>query len=480
MRKTAAALVIFFILASFVPASAFTITYNGITEDYPWDPIVMVVDGVTVETEEMPPIILNGRTLVPAREFFEQLGADVTWVQSTQRVIIDYNDTRIVMEIGSRSVTVGNLSVEIASEDPAPTIINDKTMIPVRFVAESLGFEVEWINETRTVNITSPSVNNVQITKIKFLEKSYGDVIRIYMNEYAAPSIFQMENPARVVIDFYGAEATIDDGTISADGDCVEQVRYSQHTDKFRIVADVSCPVEISYEETSRGMDILIERTGDDYDENETGTDDEDSSEPTEPATQGTSGGDYSAFTVVVDAGHGGSDPGAIYPVDSSNPTIREKDITLDIALKVRDNLLAYGVNVIMTRDSDTYPTLQERAEIANNANADLFVSIHCNSIENKDSIDGAQVYYHGSSEFGKTFAQIVYDNIIAYTGMTERGIQDGSSLYVIRNTTMPAILTEGGFVSNEDDRNYLLSESGRQAIANAISDGIIEALGLL
>ncbi len=472
MRKTVAALVIFFMLSSFVPASAFTITYNGITEDYPWDPIVMVVDGVTVETEEMPPIILNGRTLVPAREFFEQLGATVTWIQSTQRVIIDYNDTQIVMEIGSRSVTVGDLSVEIASEDPAPTIINDKTMIPVRFVAESFGFEVEWINETRTVNITSPSTTGLQISDIDFSEEPYGDLISVYMDEYVKPSIFQMQDPARVVIDIYNAEATIDDATIEVDGDAVTSVRYSQHDNMFRIVADVICPVETAYEETESGREILIVRAGADYSE-----DDEESSE----AVEGTIiNGNYSSFTVVVDAGHGGTDPGAIYPVGSSNPIIREKDITLDIALKVRDNLLTYGVNVIMTRDSDTYPTLQERVELANNSNADLFVAIHCNSIENKASVDGAQVYYHGSSEFGKQFAQIVYDKIIAYTGMTKRGIQDGSGLYVIRNTAMPAILTEGGFVSNEGDRNYLLSESGRQAIANAISDGIIEALKLL
>jgi len=185
-------------------------------------------------------------------------------------------------------------------------------------------------------------------------------------------------------------------------------------------------------------------------------------------------------YLVVIDAGHGGTDPGAMFPVNSQNPEIREKDITLDIATKVNARLTAVGVKTVMTRSGDTYPTLQERAEIANNSGADLFVAIHCNSMENKYEIDGAQVYYHGGSDIGKKFAQIVYDNIVEYTGMTKRGIQDGSSLYVIKHTSMPAILTEGGFVSNSKDRAYLLSEEGRQAIANAISDGIIEMLAAM
>lgn len=466
MRMAAAvvlSIVMIFVFA--FPAGAFTIIYDGKTEDYPWDPITMVVDGTVVRTEEMPPIILNGRTLVPAREFFEQLGAEVSWNQSAKRVTIEYNGEKIIMTINSKTVFVGDNSVMISSEDPAPKIINDKTMIPVRFVAEELGFKVEWVNSTRSVMITSPDRETVTVSSVVFGSDDV-DELFITMNSIVEPDIFTMENPSRIVIDFYGAQASVKDGSITKGGLAVSKIRYSQHDDKFRIVAHMKGSAEVEAEDRGNGILITFIPTGEE--------------EPTEEETQAPSDTEVSGMTVVIDAGHGGSDPGAIYPAGSSNPTIREKDVTLAIALKVRDNLKAQGINVIMTRDSDTYPTLQERVEIANSSGADIFVSIHCNSMANQDSIDGAQVYYYGSSTFGKKFATIVYNNIVKYTGMTERGIQDGSTLYVIKNTTMPAILTEGGFVSNAKDRAYLLSDAGQTAIAKAISDGVAEALKLL
>ncbi len=466
MRMAAAVMLsVVMIFVCAFPASAFTIIYDGKTEDYPWDPITMVVDGTVVETEEMPPIILNGRTLVPAREFFEQLGAEVNWDQNTRRVTVEYNGVRIIMTIDLKTVFVGDNSVMISDEDPAPKIINDKTMIPVRFVAEELGFNVEWVNSTRSVVITSPNTETVTVSSVVFGSND-ADELFVTMDGIVEPDIFMMQNPFRVVIDFYGAQPTMKDGSITADGSAVSKIRYSRHDDRFRIVADMKCGADIEVEDHGNGILITFIPTG--------------AEEPTEEETQVPSDTEISGMTVVVDAGHGGSDPGAIYPAESSNPSIREKDVTLAIALKVRDSLKAKGVNVIMTRDGDTYPTLQERVEIANASGADLFVSIHCNSMANKDEIDGAQVYYFGSSVFGKKFATIVYNNIIEYTDMTERGIQDGSTLYVIKNTVMPAILTEGGFVSNAKDREYLLSDEGQTAIAKAISDGVAEALKLL
>ncbi len=462
LKKAAAAAAFIMILMISVHAAAFTIYYDGKTEDYPWEPITLMFEGQVINTSEMPPIILNGRTLVPAREFFEQLGADVRWIQSSKRVVIDYNDEKIIMSINSRTVFIGGRSIIIPSDEPAPKIINDKTMIPVRLVAEGFGFEVEWINDTRTVSIKEADKPEVSITKIKTGTKGGNDVIYVYATSYMEPEVLKLQSPRRLVFDFMGAEAGTADGAKEVDSDVLKAVRYSRHDEKFRVVADLNEDADYYIEEFASGVAITILGKGE---------------EPSEPNTNVENPGDY---IVVIDAGHGGTDPGAMFPAQSSNPEIREKDVTLDIALKVSAILKSKGVKVVMTRRSDTYPTLQDRVEIANNAHADLFVAIHCNSMETRFDIDGAQVYYHGSSTFGKKFAQIVYDKMVEYTGMTERGIQDGSSLYVIKNTSMPAILTEGGFVSNEKDREYLLSEEGREALANAIADGIMEALALL
>lgn len=483
MRKAAAVLLTaVMLLLLTIPANAFTIIYDGKTEDYPWDPIVLVVDGNTVETEEMPPIILNGRTMVPAREFFEQLGATVTWDNDAQRVIIEYDGERIILTINSRTVYIGSNSASISPADPAPKIVNDKTMIPVRFVAEEFGFEVEWVNETRTVRITSPDAEEVTLTNVTFSEEDELDCIFVQMDEFINPNVFRMQDPDRIVIDVYGANATFKDGSIDCDGSAVKTVRYSQHEDRFRIVADLKAEADFEVLKLKNGVEISIIKTGDEFPEEEP-TDDkpnEDSTENIEVDEDATIPNTDKKYVVIVDPGHGGSDPGATYPVGVKDPTVKEKDITLDVALKVRDKLEAAGVDVIMTRTGDTYPTLVERVEIANNSVADLYVSVHVNAMDNKDEIDGVQVYYHKESSFGKKLAKYVYENMVEYTGMTRRGIQDGSSLYVLKNTKMPAILTEGGFITNPGDREYISSEKGKEAMAEAISDGVLEALGLL
>ena len=213
MRKAAAFILTAVILLSFViSADAFTIIYDGKVEDYPWAQIVLVVDGHTVETKEMPPVILNGRTLVPAREFFEELGAEVTWDNDARSVIIDYDTTEIVLTINSRTVYIGSEAATIAPSDPAPKIINDKTMIPVRFVAEAFGFKVEWINETRVVRVTSPEAEEVRLTNVAFSSEDDTDTIFIALDEFVNPNIFRMQEPDRIVIDVYGTNAIIKDG----------------------------------------------------------------------------------------------------------------------------------------------------------------------------------------------------------------------------------------------------------------------------
>lgn len=478
MRKAAALIMTAVMLLLYaIPVNAFTIIYDGKVEEYPWAPIVLVVDGQTVETEEMPPVILNGRTMVPAREFFEQLGAEVTWDNKAKRVYIEYNEETIVLTINSRTVYIGSNSASISPADPAPKIINDKTMIPVRFVAEEFGFEVEWVNETRTVRITSPEAEDVRLTNVAFAREEDSDTIFIGLDEFVNPNIFRMQEPDRIVIDVYGTDAIIDDGSIKANGQAVETVRYSQHPDRFRVVADLKADADFEVFKLRNGVEISIIRTGDyDFDEEATAPEDEIVEIPDEEITIPDTDG---KVVVVVDAGHGGNDPGAIYPAGSKNPEAVEKELTLDIAKKVRDNLEKAGVYVVMTREGDSYPTLKERAELANSISADLFISVHINAMDNRDEIDGAQVYYHKDSYFGKKLAKLVQKNILDYTKLSDKNVQDGSSFYVLKNTKMPAILAECGFITNEGDRNYIKSEKGRQALADAISDGVLEALDL-
>ncbi len=479
MRKTAALIltaVIF--LLSVTQAMAFTIIYDEQIVDYTLAPIVLVVDGHTVETKEMPPIILNDRTLVPAREFFEELGCEVTWDGEARRVIVDYNGERIILTINSRTVYIGSNSASIAPTDPPPKIINDKTMIPVRFVAEEFGFSVEWLGETRTVKITSPDAEEIELTDVVYTSYYDADSVFIEMDEFVNPNVFRMENPDRIVIDLYSVQASIRDGSIPCEeGQAAKTIRYSQHPDRFRVVVDLKAYADYEIFKLKDGVEISIIKT-EDFPEEEPSEDVTESEENTD--INATLPNDDGKYVVILDPGHGGTDPGATYPVGVDNPSVKEKDLTLDIALRVCDILTDAGVEVIMTREGDTYPTLKERVEMANSSEADLYVSVHINAMDNKPQIDGAQVYYHEASSFGKSLASMVYKNMIAYTDLAERGIQDGSAFYVLKHTKMPAILTESGFITNDSDREYLESKKGRAAIADAIADGILEAFGII
>ena len=179
---------------------------------------------------------------------------------------------------------------------------------------------------------------------------------------------------------------------------------------------------------------------------------------------------------VVIDPGHGGDDPGAVGYNSAGKAVAYESHINLAIALLVGEKLEKSGVKVIYTRNTDRYITLQERSEIANNSGCNFFVSIHCNSID-KANINGTQVYYHPVSEAGTELAENIYDNVVGLTGLAPKKTQNGSHLYVIRTTVPPAVLVETAFISNEKDREYLLSKNGQATLAEAIYQGIMESL---
>lgn len=171
--------------------------------------------------------------------------------------------------------------------------------------------------------------------------------------------------------------------------------------------------------------------------------------------------------SVVVDAGHGGSDYGAI------RCGINEKDINLDIAKRVEAILLSKGINVTMTRNIDTFVSLEDRTIITANKNPDIFVSIHVNSSVKPEILGIETHYYHQNS---LELAQTVHASLISYINTKDRGLFK-SKFYVINHTAVPAILVETGFISNDCERAELVSEQRKQQTAQAIAEGILKYL---
>lgn len=180
---------------------------------------------------------------------------------------------------------------------------------------------------------------------------------------------------------------------------------------------------------------------------------------------------------IVLDAGHGGTDPGA------QGNGLTEKVLTLDVARRLRALLVARGWQVRMTRDADVdvyqaddsaHDELQARCDLANAAGARLFVSIHVNSYTSTD-LQGTTTYYYHPQDYA--FASAVENALIAGLGTKNDGAQH-ANFYVIHHTTMPAILVETAFLSNPGDAARLRSDGFRQAIASAITTGITAYTG--
>lgn len=166
---------------------------------------------------------------------------------------------------------------------------------------------------------------------------------------------------------------------------------------------------------------------------------------------------------VVIDPGHGGSDCGA------TRNNIFEKDITLDISNRVEKLLSKKGYEVFMTRTSDETVSLEERVEISENVQPDIFVSIHVNS-SNSSTPNGLETHYYKDNSL--VLAKTVHASLLNHVNAANRGLFK-SKFYVINHTTAPAILVEIGFISNDAERGQLVTESRKQATAKAIAEGI-------
>jgi len=170
---------------------------------------------------------------------------------------------------------------------------------------------------------------------------------------------------------------------------------------------------------------------------------------------------------VVIDAGHGGSEPGA------QRENIFEKDITLAVAKKVKNYLNQAGINVVMTRSDDSTVSLKQRTVITNDENPEAFVSIHVNSC-NAPTAAGLETHWYTPQS--KKLAQVVQKSLISSINSPDRGIMN-SMFYVIHHTEVPAVLVEIGFISNDSERNQLLTPERQESTARAIAEGIIEFL---
>lgn len=180
---------------------------------------------------------------------------------------------------------------------------------------------------------------------------------------------------------------------------------------------------------------------------------------------------------VVIDSGHGGSDPGKI----GINNAL-EKDINLQIAQKIQKLLKEQGVKVVMTREDESslgeskVEDLKARVELINQTKPSLVVSIHQNSYP-EESIHGAQIFYYTHSKEGEGAAKILQETLREIEPENHRQAKANDTYYILKKTEVPVVIVECGFLSNRKEAEQLCSEEYQMQVAEAVTKGILAAI---
>ncbi|MGC5325310.1 N-acetylmuramoyl-L-alanine amidase [Brevibacillus sp. SYSU BS000544] len=526
------------------------------------DVVNLVIEGEQVQAD-VPPVIKNGRTLVPVRVIAEKMGADVSWDQTTQTAVINHEQQTIKLQLNSKKAIVNNKAIQL---DTPPQLIHQRMLLPLRFVGEALGSTVGWDDRSRTVianqkvkvhingqdltgslatykldgtlflpvkatlqklgvafdeNAVSSGkmIDSQTVVPLADLEKVLDSPIIwsdeenqlvvehfqefegytvvddhkviLHTSKPVTPQHFTMQGPHRLVIDLPGTKlsehvkeeqiggSSSEDGVdedsngsnepneevednswlgipndipieipaveetraqTGAEVPLIQSIRYSQYSDSpytVRVVVELSQKSKYTF--TADQNDLQFELTA-------------------VPRKTG--------YLVVVDAGHGGKDPGAKGVAGNL-----EKDFNLRVANKLVEILSKdKRFQVVATRSTDEFIELKDRAGIANEMEADLFISIHANSF--KPTTRGTETFYF--HEKSKAFAQVVHRHLVKATAFPDRGVQT-AAFVVIKQTTMPAVLTETGFLTNSIENSKLVSPEFQTKVAEALADAIRE-----
>ena len=360
----------------------------------------------------------------------------------------------IVMQIGKAVAYVDGKSKPLLA---APLLMKGQIWLPVFSLAPLLGASARLAPDG-TLHI-NPTVQSVRVFNVK------GTLTVTISTSAPIPDgkvmMGTLENPPKIYFDFKGfsmgfdANGSTEQQVVSKGKDEVDQVRaglFESFPDTTRVVLDLNKSMQASVQPMPDKtlFAVLLVSPGTTA-ATVTNVDDP-------PARNGSMKG----LTIVVDAGHGGHDSGA--PGKKS----LEKDHALDIAKRVRNYLQNMGAKVLMTRDNDTFISLEGRVAFANSRKADIFFSIHLNSFSSSSA--GTETYYYTSQS--KNLAYEVQKSLEAASGLPNRGVKT-ARFYVVRNTTMPSVLTESCFISNPHEEALVMQPAFRDKLARGMAQGI-------
>ena len=408
-------------------ANTFNVSIGN--KDYKVKEAGVLINEDSLKTDYSP-YIKEGRTFVPIREITEKLGADVKWNGKDKSIKITLNGDVINMQIDNSKVTVNDKKIEL-DHAQAPQLAlyskprkETKTMVPLRFISETFGYNVDWNNDKVRAEISTEKTNSI-VEDNKNKDKN---------NKKKTQKSKNSKVNSKSIFDDNFFQSNVE----KKETKNIKNQINKGNEDKIFEEADLDLK-----EKKNRVIKDKIEING--------------------------------KLNIVIDPGHGGKDSGAV-AVDGYT---YEKDLNLLVAENLMEKLNENSeINARITRDRDEYIKLLDRASVSNDSNADLFLSIHFNSSDNS-SAQGIEVLYASEKNVKikdtvqKHFASCLQKALIRETGAVDRGIKNTPAIIVLNKTKNVSALVELGFLSNESDLENIKDPDYIDKLARGIYNGI-------
>ena len=403
----------------------------------------VLVNNRTLKTE-FSPYIKQGRTFVPIREITENLGADVKWNNRDKSIKISLNGDVIDMKINSPNVRVNGKKISLDNAQAPQLAIyssprkETKTMVPLRFISETFGYDVDWNNDKVRAEIsTNKTKSNVEDDKKENSNKNNKNTKNNKSNNKNTKKVASKTktSDSKSIFDSNYFQSNVE----KSETNKITKEIKGGNKDKIFDQAEL----DKSDEKKNRVIKDKIEVNG--------------------------------KLKIVIDPGHGGKDSGAV----ALDGETYEKTVNLLVAERLMDKLSANSeISPTITRTRDEYIKLLDRAGVSNDGDAHLFLSIHFNSADNS-SAKGIEVLYASEKNVRikdtvqKDFASCLQKALIKETGAVDRGIKNRPAIIVLNKTKNVAALAELGFLSNEDDLENIKDPDYIDKLAQGLYNGI-------
>lgn len=463
--------------------------------------IKILMDNKPLELDVLS-IMEDDQIFIPARNIVDALGGRITWFPTLKLLTINIDNHIVRLVIDELSLEMDGKIIPLKT--PAK-IIDNRVMLPLEVIKIITSVEVEWDNQAKTL-----SINNIRPYLLKVRSYSDSDKTRIVidLSEKTEFKANKLTNPDKIFIDIIGSILKLEDTfkEIEINDGILKTVRTAQFNEEItRVVFDLYQEVKYNIFSLTNPDRVVIDIFRPEKKSEpllETLPPKPEEKPVPEPKATG-------KRVVIIDPGHGGSDPGAIGPTG-----LKESEVTLKVARNLEELLKKAGIPTYLTRYKDDFISLEDRTNFANQKNGIVFVSIHANStLNNRPTAIGTETFvlsskYIGASakdvadrenrasrahpevdtdlasiigdleesaniKYSLDFAHIVQKELVKYLKLENRGVKQ-APFVVLKGVNMAAVIVEIAFISNPQEEKLLKNNEFSQKTAQALFDAII------